>query len=326
MKLLLSGAAHVHGVLFINIDKLIENETKNGNTSFKYLKSALKAASDNSVPNEEEKKALVAFSDRFVSCSLTNPDTKKIAEEVQLHRHTKCCRKRGSNCRFNYPRLPALKTILSIPMKLLFDEENEDDKRETSNLVKSVLDKVKDVLEDGDLMEELCQIRCDEIDDLLQQRTIILNARKFVEDPVLKKKIQDYDIDCKSTIKNESLGHSLVQNLESFIDYHKGIADKMEFDEEKWFEERLLAVLQKADINDLLSIDDKLSVDERNKILLEKYHHFLQFSNKGFSVVLKRDIQEIFINNYCPEWLPAWNANMDISMVFDFFAVLTYVR
>ena len=45
----------------------------------------------------------------------------------------------------------------------------------------------------------------------------------------------------------------------------------------------------------------------------------------GSTVMLQRDIDEIFVNNYNPEWLMAWNANLDIQPVLDFFGVITYV-
>ena len=36
-------------------------------------------------------------------------------------------------------------------------------------------------------------------------------------------------------------------------------------------------------------------------------------------------MDELFINPYNKEWMKAWNANMDIQVVLDFFAVITYV-
>jgi hypothetical protein len=45
----------------------------------------------------------------------------------------------------------------------------------------------------------------------------------------------------------------------------------------------------------------------------------------GSAVLLQRDIDEIYINNYNPEWILAWNANLDIQPVLDFFGVITYV-
>ena len=45
----------------------------------------------------------------------------------------------------------------------------------------------------------------------------------------------------------------------------------------------------------------------------------------GSTVHLQRDIDEIYVNNYNPEWIMAWNANLDLQPVLDFFAVITYV-
>ena len=42
-------------------------------------------------------------------------------------------------------------------------------------------------------------------------------------------------------------------------------------------------------------------------------------------MLLQRYIDEIYVNNYNSEWLEAWNANLDIQPVLDFFAVITYV-
>ena len=48
-------------------------------------------------------------------------------------------------------------------------------------------------------------------------------------------------------------------------------------------------------------------------------------SRKGVNVILARDIDELYVNNYVPEYILAWNGNVDWSPVFDFFAVVTYV-
>ena len=45
----------------------------------------------------------------------------------------------------------------------------------------------------------------------------------------------------------------------------------------------------------------------------------------GSTVLLKRDIDEIYVNNYNPEWAEAWNANHDLQPVLDFFAAITYI-
>ena len=42
-------------------------------------------------------------------------------------------------------------------------------------------------------------------------------------------------------------------------------------------------------------------------------------------MVLKRTPQEIYINNYNPEWIKAWNGNIDLQVCLDHFAVITYI-
>ena len=51
----------------------------------------------------------------------------------------------------------------------------------------------------------------------------------------------------------------------------------------------------------------------------------LSYSRAGYSYHQKRDIDEIYINSYNPEWLRAWDGNIDIQPCFDFFGVITYV-
>ena len=48
-------------------------------------------------------------------------------------------------------------------------------------------------------------------------------------------------------------------------------------------------------------------------------------SRRGTNIILARDIDELYVNNYVPEYIEAWDGNIDWSPVFDFFAVVTYV-
>ena len=48
-------------------------------------------------------------------------------------------------------------------------------------------------------------------------------------------------------------------------------------------------------------------------------------TRRGVNVILARDVDEMYINNYNPEWIRAWNGNMDWSPCLDFFAVITYI-
>ena len=64
---------------------------------------------------------------------------------------------------------------------------------------------------------------------------------------------------------------------------------------------------------------------EKADVTQEEYYKALQVSARGAVVVLKRSPKEMYINNYNPEWIKAWDGNMDLSVCLDFFAVVTYI-
>ena len=146
-------------------------------------------------------------------------------------------------CRFGMPRFPMWRTMLTKPIKGASSEEKEL-RRHFNN---KVLDDVRDVLENNDMMK------------------------------VVWKEFKDK--------KSES--------KEEYIRNRK---------------RRILEVLRLADVR---------PKDYVNAVR--------ESSKKGLNIILARDVDEIFINNYNPEWILAWNANIDIQLCFDFFAVITYI-
>ena len=58
---------------------------------------------------------------------------------------------------------------------------------------------------------------------------------------------------------------------------------------------------------------------------IQLYEDALKYSTAGFSVVLERDLDEIFVNSYNTEWARAWNGNTDLQVCLDYFAVITYI-
>ena len=48
-------------------------------------------------------------------------------------------------------------------------------------------------------------------------------------------------------------------------------------------------------------------------------------SPNGYKIVHKRDIDEIYVNNYNPEWAEVWDANHDLQPTLDYFAAITYI-
>ena len=80
------------------------------------------------------------------------------------------------------------------------------------------------------------------------------------------------------------------------------------------------------------SNDYKTDRKKRIRLLLHKanvkmdeYIEALEYSKIGYSIILQRDIDEIYQNPFNVEWLRAWNGNMDIQICLDFHSVITYI-
>ena len=291
---------------------------KEGKVRFEHLERAFAKCSESKVPDEEESLAIVAFVDEFITCSLRNPTTRKIARSVQSHHHTFTCSKRGSKCRFNFPRLPCLYTQVAVPIRLIFGEDEEKKKKEMQKM-RTVLQKVREVLEDKESMTEVNKIHEDEIEEMIRENELYLKADHILEDHIFRKQIADYN-------GNADLGQKLVDNLRSFREEHEAKFKLLERKDQSYRKDRLLKVLHLAKIEKCLEIDEDLDQEEKDIQLIVEYHKLLTYSVKGFTVNLKRDTDECFINNFNHEFLFNWNANMDVSCVLDFFAILTYVR
>ena len=125
----ISGAPHIHGILFIDVDEIVNQDKLSGSNKLEFLKSALQTIYDDHLPNDEQMEALEAYIDKFVSCSLKDSETREIALDVQIHKHTKTCTSRGPDCRFYFPLFPSLRTIVSVPIRLVYPED-EDQRQE----------------------------------------------------------------------------------------------------------------------------------------------------------------------------------------------------
>ena len=224
----LRGAGHIHGVLWVDVPTLEKKDTK-----LEGLQEIMTKLRTSTPLNDKDKNTTAHFVDKFVTCSLTDyKDLTERVKEVQTHSHSgnpkkkTGCYKKGSSCRFGYPRFPSEQTIIAQPLKKK-DNENDKEFEDRKHKMKEILTKVKRILED---------LKADELNDV---------------------EIKD--------------------------------------------------ILKKANVN-------KAQYDEA-----------LASSNTGSCVILKRKPAEIYINNYNPEWLKAWDGNMDLAVCLDFFAIITYI-
>ena len=322
------GSPHVHGVLFLDIPRIVKAELEKGNQIFKHLEEAFAACAESRVPDNNETSAIEAFVDKFMTCSLRNPSTRKIATTVQRHHHTFTCRKRSSKCRFNFPRFPSLYTQVAIPLRLRFGENDEEGKRKEMMKTRIVLHKVREILEDEERMDEVNKLFHEEIEEIFNANDLSLRAKHILEDKVFEKQILDFStyFNGEETKDNPCLGKDLIQNLKLFEKEHAQNYKLLEKEDFSYRKQRLLQILRMADIENDLDIADDLNFEEKEKQLIVKYHEILRNSVKGFTIILQRDTNECYINNFNHEWLACWNANIDVSVVFDFFAILTYVR
>jgi hypothetical protein len=201
----LRGMAHVHGCLWLD-EKFIE----------KYKSPAADGSFDIEKVGE--------LIDLISTCNLpgdSNPELDKIVREVQVHNHSKTCKKYDTECRFDYPHPPSPHTLIATP---ILDDPTDQVLKSLKSKAREIMTKVKIALQ--------------------------------------------------------------------------------------------------GDVDDNQSLEDFLSLLD---VTMNDYLWALSISTRGSKVVLKRTLAERFVNNYNPQYLLAWNANMDIQFCFDTYAVITYI-
>ena len=82
------------------------------------------------------------------------------------------------------------------------------------------------------------------------------------------------------------------------------------------------------DILDDPNCKDDMTFDEflqKVGITEDVYMKYLNINQKTRTLVLKRRVCERMINNYNKEMITAWNANMDIQLALDPYAIICYI-
>ena len=210
---------------------------------------------------------------------------KERVEEVNTHHHTKTCRKHGPGCRFGIPRPPSAFTIIAQAM-------SDDEKKAETETVKClgfIMGKVKARLK---LVEE----------DLKERRKEDGNAK-------IEESLQDM------------LEH-LFPDIE--MSHNGKYITITETKEEKY---KVKTALVKAAWRQNPNMDQCPLTNQATRERLQSavYHYALSVISHGTKVVLKRELVDIFTNNYNIHWMWNWNGNMDIQPIFDYFACITYM-
>ena len=190
------GAGHIHGTLWIDWNQL---RKKMGTDmvdlvvkAFKNIKEERFGSDEHRFEFEEEKNddsksafdkehdALAKFIDKFCTCSLKDPKTRDIVKSVNIHNHTKTCKKYLVECRFWFPRFPSLRTIIAVPAEVKYSDPDVAT-RELQEAT-ALLKKVKDILEDEDEMAALCNYGKDEIECYVSYKNIVFTIKDIVEE------------------------------------------------------------------------------------------------------------------------------------------------
>ena len=126
-------APHVHGCAWMKDEKLEKCRIK-GTCDFD--------------PNSRDLKEL---KDEYVICELQeDEDFRKTVKELQTHKCSKTCKKKGPHCRFGFPRLPSNNTLISIPI----NKDNEEEKEELKK-AKEIVQKMRSYLESEEFDQDL---------------------------------------------------------------------------------------------------------------------------------------------------------------------------
>ena len=85
---------------------------------------------------------------------------------------------------------------------------------------------------------------------------------------------------------------------------------------------KAVQILEDPDIDEDMTFEAFL---EKLQVTRGDYLNYCNITERGKVLLLKRDIKERNINTYNPEWIRAWNANMDMQIALDPFAIITYI-
>ncbi|XP_029976984.1 uncharacterized protein LOC115409845 isoform X4 [Salarias fasciatus] len=186
---------------------------------------------------------VIDFIDKYVTCDLPpeSDDLHEVVSSVQMHskKHSKSCKKKGTPCRFNFPRPPSNKTFLCKAKTEQQQQQQQQEQQDNSNGA--------------------------------QQQTDV--------------KTTDPATVAKEIIRKVKVA---LSNEEATFDSVDALFSSMGIDQ---------SVFEKA----------------------------MQLTTKKTSVVLKRNVDDVWVNQYNKDLLRCWNANLDIQFVCDAYACVVYI-
>ncbi|XP_062389285.1 uncharacterized protein LOC134077598 [Sardina pilchardus] len=211
--------------------------------------------------DKESDEDVAAFIDNYVTCELDSEDTKlyETASAVQQHskKHSKTCKKKGTTCRFNFPKPPSARTFITHK-------------------------------KDEDMDIKTC--KCQQPD-----------VCQCLSNVVANKSCQcDASINCDCPINNSC-------------------------EMEKKRAQEILSSVKDAIENTNNNFSSTDSLFDSLGITQDIFETAYAVHGNKTQVVLKRQPQHVWVNQYNKSLLKCWNANMDIQYVVDAYACIVYI-
>ena len=208
-----------------------------------------------------------------------------MVKDVNTHHHTKTCRKHGPDCRFGIPRPPSKFTIIAQTMS------------------------------DNVRKDEAVSIRCQ---GFIMRK--VKTELKWVEEDLRVRRMEVQSSEIEGTLPE--MLNKLFPNI--------GMAANSEFiiiQEAEGEQYKVKTALVKEAWKQNPSHEEYPITHQAPKERLQSaiYHYALSGISYGTKVVLKRELKDIFINNYNVHWMLVWDGNMDIQPIFDYFSCITYM-
>ena len=276
--------------------------------------------------------AVCDFIDQYVTCKLPfksdDPELNEIVSSVQQHskNHSKSCKKKGTMCRFNFPRPPSEKTFIASPIEMEEDDQNtstpesvgsphriseeenttmeierEDDNQQKGATPESV-GRTNHKRDEGSITMKILREEDEQKETTMQyhkkdERSTAIPTLKETEGE--KKDVVKESVVCSRGIENENT----KMTKQEAVNLLAGVWDAV----------LTYETLSTKTLFRKLGID-QLKYEEAHKIVTARQ-----------SVILKRDPSEIWVNQYNPHLLRCWDANMDIRFVLDPFSCIVYI-
>ncbi|CAG2223482.1 unnamed protein product [Mytilus edulis] len=144
------------------LEKVMSNVQISLRKDFSKTGTGKKVTSDMICRGEGLKQLFKSDEDKYITCSIPSPDEDpelhKIVNAVQQHskHHSKSCKKKGTNCRFNFPRPPSVHSFISRPVTEndLTELDIKISKDKLENVWKEIKDSELDDISTDKLLEK----------------------------------------------------------------------------------------------------------------------------------------------------------------------------